>query len=106
MVTVGVDGDGVGGIGVGVGVGSSGVGVAVGGTGVNVAVGGTGVSVVVGGSGVPALHPTTNNITNVNPMTDPNNFPQLILPSFLGGHEPSRPTFRFSRRRLWQDSLQ
>jgi hypothetical protein len=43
------------------------------------------------GSGVAAgaPHPTTNNITNVNPVTDCNNFLRLILTSFLGGSDPS-----------------
>jgi hypothetical protein len=47
--------------------------------------------VAVGWTGVPAPHPTENTITNVNPRIDPKNFPRLISPSFLGGHEPSRP---------------
>jgi hypothetical protein len=66
----------VGGIGVGVAVGEMGVGVAVGGIGVGVSVGGTSVGVDVGsGVAAGAPHPTTNDMTNVSPTIDCNNFP-------------------------------
>jgi hypothetical protein len=83
----------VGGIGVGVAVGGIGVGMAVGGSGVGVAV--SGITVGIDGSGVAAgtsaigvaagtpPHPTTTNITNIDPITNPNNFVLLIHLPFL-----------------------
>lgn len=64
---------------VGAAVGEMGVGVAVGGMGVDVGVGGTSVGIDVGSgmaAGVP--HPTINDMTNVSPTIDRNNFPRLI----------------------------
>jgi hypothetical protein len=48
--------------------------------GIVVGVGGIGVEVAAGASATGAVvgtppHPTTNNITSVNQMTNPNNFP-------------------------------
>jgi hypothetical protein len=78
-VAVGGTGEGVN-VGVFVGVAVGGTGVDVGGSGVGVVVGGTGVAVGEDGIGVAAgasatgivgempPHPTTNNMTNINPI--------------------------------------
>ena len=69
-------------VGVGVAVGGTGVDVGAGGNGVGIGVGRRGVRVeIASGVGAGVLHPTTNDMTRVNPTIDDNNPLRLMLTS-------------------------